>query len=80
MPYLGDTNSQVDVWENFARVITPSGTPSPLLAWVPTQDEMMRAMMDVRHDQDSPTLCVGRSGHASHSSRREPRTLAGGRR
>ena len=56
MPYLGDTNSQVDVWENFARVITPSGTPSPLLAWVPTQDEMMRAMMDVRHDQDSPIL------------------------
>ena len=52
MPYLGDTNSQVDVWENFARVITPGGTPSPLLDWEPTQDEMMRAMMDVRHDQD----------------------------
>jgi len=54
MPYLGDTNSQVDVWENFARVITPSGTPSPLLDWEPTPDEMMRTMMDVRHDQDSP--------------------------
>jgi phenylpropionate dioxygenase-like ring-hydroxylating dioxygenase large terminal subunit len=54
MPYLGDTNSQVDVWENFARVITPGGTPSPLLGWVPTQNEMMQAMMDVRHDQVSP--------------------------
>ena len=54
MPYLGDTNSQVDVWDNFARVITPSGTPSPLLDWAPTPDEMMRSMMDVRHDQDSP--------------------------
>ena len=54
MPYLGDTNSQVDIWENFARVITPGGTPSPLLDWQPTPDEMMRSMMDVRHDQDSP--------------------------
>ncbi|MEM7342186.1 MAG: aromatic ring-hydroxylating dioxygenase subunit alpha [Actinomycetota bacterium] len=54
MPYLGDTNSQVDIWDNFARVITPSGTPSPLLDWEPTPDEMMRSMMDVRHDQDSP--------------------------
>ncbi len=54
MPYLGDTNSQVDVWDNFSRVISPGGTPSPLLEWTPTQDEMLRSMMDVRHDQDSP--------------------------
>ena len=33
LPYLGDTNSQVDVWDTFARVITPGGTPSPLLGW-----------------------------------------------
>lgn len=54
MPYLGDTNSQVDVWENFSRVITPGGTASPNLDWTPTQDQMMRAMLDVREDQDSP--------------------------
>ncbi len=54
MPYLGDTNSQVDVWDNFARVITPGGTVSPLLDWTPTQNDMMRAMMDVRVDQTSP--------------------------
>ncbi len=54
MPYLGDTNSQVDVWDNFARVITAGGTPSPNLDWVPTQDQMMQSMMDVRHDQVSP--------------------------
>lgn len=54
MPYLGDTNSQVDVWENFARVISPGGTASPNLDWTPTQDQMMRAMLDVRDDQDSP--------------------------
>jgi hypothetical protein len=54
MPYLGDTNSQVDVWENFSRVITPGGTPSPHLDPPPSQDDMMRAMLDVRHDQVNP--------------------------
>jgi phenylpropionate dioxygenase-like ring-hydroxylating dioxygenase large terminal subunit len=54
MPYLGDTNSQVDIWENFARVITPGGTPSPLLDWQPTPTEMLRSMLDVRHDQEAP--------------------------
>ena len=24
LPYIGDTNSQVDVWDNCARVITPA--------------------------------------------------------
>jgi hypothetical protein len=28
---LGDVNSQVDAWENFSRVITPSLVPSPTL-------------------------------------------------
>ena len=54
MSYLGDTNSQVDIWENFARVITAGGTPSPHLDPAPTQDEMLRSMMDIRHDQESP--------------------------
>lgn len=54
MAYLGDTNSQVDIWENFSRAITPGGTPSPLLDWEPTQDEMMRAMTDTRDDEPSP--------------------------
>ena len=39
LPYLGDTNSQVDVWDTFARVITPGGTPSPLLDWDPTEED-----------------------------------------
>jgi phenylpropionate dioxygenase-like ring-hydroxylating dioxygenase large terminal subunit len=54
LTYLGDTNSQVDIWENCARVITPSGTPSPLLDWQPSEDDMLRAMLDVRVDQDLP--------------------------
>ena len=54
LPNLGDTNSQVDIWDTFARVITPGGTPSPLLAWEPTEEEMLRSMLDVRVDQPTP--------------------------
>jgi phenylpropionate dioxygenase-like ring-hydroxylating dioxygenase large terminal subunit len=54
MAYLGDTNSQIDVWDTFARVVTPGGTPSPLLEWSPTEDEMMRAMLAVREGQLNP--------------------------
>lgn len=54
LPYLGDTNSQVDVWDTFARVITPGGTPSPLLDWTPTEDEILRSMLDVRIDETPP--------------------------
>jgi phenylpropionate dioxygenase-like ring-hydroxylating dioxygenase large terminal subunit len=66
LPYLGDTNSQVDVWDTFARVITPGGTPSPLLDWAPTEDEMFRSMLDVRVDQDPPmTLAEGQTARAA---------------
>ena len=54
MPYLGDTNSQIDIWENCSRVITPGGTPSPLLGSAPSEEDMLRAMLDVRVDQDMP--------------------------
>ena len=52
--YLGDANSQIDIWENFARVITPGGTPSPMLrGWIPTEDEILRYMLDIREDEES---------------------------
>ena len=54
LPYLGDTNSQVDIWDTFSRVITPGGTPSPLLPWEPTEEDMLRSMLDVRVDQETP--------------------------
>lgn len=54
MGYLGDTNSQVDVWENISRVISPGGTPSPLLDYDVSENDRMRAMLDTRHDQDLP--------------------------
>ncbi len=52
--YLGDTNSQIDCWENFARSVTPSLTPSPLLTWNPSEDDMLRAMLDVRIGEPLP--------------------------
>ena len=65
LPYLGDTNSQVDIWDNCARVITPGGTPSPLLGWAPSQDEMLRALLDARLDEDLPvTIAEGETMRA----------------
>lgn len=54
LPYLGDTNSQVDVWDTFSRVITAGGTPSPLLDEEPTEQQILRSLLDVRVDQDLP--------------------------
>ena len=78
LPYLGDTNCQVDVWDTFARVITPGGTPSPLLGWDPTEEEMLRSMLDVRVDQDAPVHAQG--GPDGAWRRRRPRVASGGGR
>lgn len=49
---IGDANTEY-TWEgNFSRAITPNGTPSPHLNWVPTQQEMFDAMSDRRLDED----------------------------
>lgn len=49
---IGDANSQYDVWGNVSRAITPNGTPSPHIKWVPTEQEMFDAMSDRRLDED----------------------------
>jgi phenylpropionate dioxygenase-like ring-hydroxylating dioxygenase large terminal subunit len=54
LTYLGDVNSQVDVWDHCSRVITAGGTPSPLLDADVSEEEMLRSMLDVRVDQDTP--------------------------
>jgi phenylpropionate dioxygenase-like ring-hydroxylating dioxygenase large terminal subunit len=54
LTYLGDTNTQVDVWPTFSRAVTAGGTPSPLLDRTPTEEEMLRSMLDVRVDQEPP--------------------------
>ncbi|HEY5680482.1 MAG TPA: aromatic ring-hydroxylating dioxygenase subunit alpha [Pseudomonadales bacterium] len=61
---LGDINSQVDVWENCARVITPSLTPSPLLEYDLTDGDVVRAMLDIPEGQPVPELPEGMSPRA----------------
>ena len=80
LSYLGDVNSQVDVWDHCARVITPGGTPSPLLGETVSEQEMVRGMLDVRVDQDSPvTLQEGETARAvlADMSRQRWRAVVG---
>jgi phenylpropionate dioxygenase-like ring-hydroxylating dioxygenase large terminal subunit len=82
LTYLGDTNSQVDIWDHCTRVITAGGTPSPLLGDTPTEQDMLRAMLDVRVDQDPPlTLRDGETARAvvAGMTRERWRTVAGDR-
>ena len=51
MAYLGDTNA----WDNFARVISPGGTPSPLLEYDVSEEDQLRAMLDTSYDKELPT-------------------------
>jgi hypothetical protein len=47
-------------------VITPGGTPSPLLPWQPTEEQMLRSMLDVRVDQETPLkLAEGQTARAA---------------
>ncbi len=80
LTYLGDVNTQVDVWDRCARAITPGGTPSPLLGEGVSEQEMLRGMLDVRVDQDAPvTLAEGQTARAvlADMSRERWRAVAG---
>ncbi len=82
LSYLGDVNSQVDVWDHCARAITPGGTPSPLLNKATSEQDMLRGMLDVRVDQDAPvTLAEGQTARAvlADMSRERWRAVAGDR-
>lgn len=82
LSYLGDVNSQVDVWDHCSRVITAGGTPSPLLDQPSSEQDMLRGMLDVRVDQDAPvTLAEGQTARAvlADMSRERWRKIAGDR-
>ena len=68
MYYLGDTNSQVDVWQNVARVISPGGTPSPQLDSEPGPDDMLRSMLDLRLGEELPTHVPEGSTMRAHAA------------
>ena len=73
LPYLGDTNSQVDIWDNFSRIITPGGIASPLLNGPITEVDILRYMLDTRIDEATfVTLGPGESAReASAKAARE---------
>ena len=52
--YVMDPGSQIDVYGNFARQISPSGVPSPLLPWEASEEQILRAMLDVREGEPLP--------------------------
>ena len=80
LPYIGDTNSQVDVWENCSRVITPAATPSPLLDWTPDDETILRYALDVRLDEELFITRQGGPDGPLGDGRRHPRPVAAGRR
>jgi phenylpropionate dioxygenase-like ring-hydroxylating dioxygenase large terminal subunit len=57
LPGIGDANSQYDVWGNFSRAITANMTPSPHLAWSPSEQDMLDSMMTRSLDAE-PALRV----------------------
>ena len=74
LPGIADSNSQYDVWGNFSRAITPQGTPSPHLAWEPSEQEILDSMID-RNLDDPIALPVpdGKTGReVGAAARREP--------
>jgi phenylpropionate dioxygenase-like ring-hydroxylating dioxygenase large terminal subunit len=76
---LGCVNSQIDVWDNCARVITPSMTPSPLLDYELSDKDMMRTMMDLPPEAQVPELPEDMSPREfmANSSREDLRPNAG---
>jgi nitrite reductase/ring-hydroxylating ferredoxin subunit len=65
---IGDVNSQVDIWDNCARVITPGITPSPLLDYEVEAEGMLRSMMDLPHDAEVPPIPEGMNVRAFMAS------------
>lgn len=54
LPYVGVPLCQIDVYDNFARFITPSEVVGPFVPWEPTTEDMLRATLDVRVDEELP--------------------------
>jgi phenylpropionate dioxygenase-like ring-hydroxylating dioxygenase large terminal subunit len=73
LPYLGDTNSQVDVYTNFSRAITPGGIPSPLLDWAPTEQDILNYMLDTRVDENAALVALADGESAREASAKASR-------
>lgn len=54
VPYAAFGACQVDCYDNFARFITPSEVVGPMMPGDPTTEDMLRATLDVREDEELP--------------------------
>lgn len=53
-PYVGDANSAVDVYGNYGRQISPSGTPIEDLPLDAAEVDILKRMLDIREGEDLP--------------------------
>lgn len=52
----GSPDSQYDVFDNFARAISPSEIPNAIMDWRPTEQEMLNTLFDVGLDETAPIV------------------------
>ncbi len=72
-PYVGDVNAAVDVYGNYSRQISPSGTPIEDMPLDATETEILKRMLDVREGEDLPIP------FSQDAARRATRMAAAGR-
>jgi phenylpropionate dioxygenase-like ring-hydroxylating dioxygenase large terminal subunit len=53
-PYVGDANSAIDVYGNYGRQISPSGTPIEDLPLEASETDILKRMLDIREGEDLP--------------------------
>ena len=53
-PYVGDANAAVDIYGNYARQISPSGTPIEDLPMDASESDILKRMLDVREGEELP--------------------------
>lgn len=81
-PYVGDANSAVDVYGNYGRQISPSGTPIEDLPLDATEVDILKRMLDVREGEDLPIPFEQRStarGAMARAGRERWRQVLGDR-
>jgi phenylpropionate dioxygenase-like ring-hydroxylating dioxygenase large terminal subunit len=79
-PYVGDVNTAVDMYGNYARQLSPSGTPVEDMPLDATEVDILKRMLDVREGEDLPVPFSQRStarGAMADASRERWRQVLG---
>ena len=79
-PYVGDANAAVDVYGNYSRQISPSGTPIEDMPGDATEADILKRMLDVREGEDLPIPFSQRSTARDAMAAGRPGALAAGAR